>query len=102
MIKTGNINIQEIAETIKKKFSPEKIILFGSYAYGNPSQNSDVYLLIIVNTDLSPRKLAIKIRKELSQEIPFDIVVRTPEQINERLAMSDFFIHHVINKGITL
>jgi len=44
--------IKDMAEFIKKKFNPQKIMLFGSYAYGSPSSESDIDLLIVMNTHL--------------------------------------------------
>ena len=92
----------ELAETIKRKFNPQKIILFGSYAYGNPAQGSDVDLFIIMDTDIPLRKQASLIRRELTGLIPIDIIVRTPRQVEERIKLGDFFIKQIVRKGIVL
>jgi CRISPR-associated endonuclease Cas3-HD len=97
-----NLQIRMISEEIRKKFNPQKIILFGSYAYGNPTRNSDIDLFIIMDTKLPVRKQAFLIRKEIKSYIPVDIIVRTPEQVEERIKMGDFFIKHIIQKGIYL
>ena len=97
-----NLQIRMISEEIKKKFEPQKIILFGSYAYGNPTRNSDIDLFIIMDTQLPLRKQAFLIRKEIKTSIPVDIIVRRPEQVEERIKMGDFFIKQIIQKGIYL
>lgn len=73
--------LQKIKEKIVDHFQPEKIILFGSYSYGNPSINSDVDLLIIKGDVKSKRKEAVRIRKILRGfKRPFDIIVTTPKE----------------------
>ena len=94
--------IEKISEEIKKKFNPQKINLFGSYAYGNPTRSSDIDLFIIIDTKLPVRKQAFLIRKEIKSSVPIDIIVRTPEQVEERIKMGDFFIKQIIQKGIYL
>lgn len=94
--------IKKIAKRIKEKFNPEKVILFGSFAYGNPQRWSDIDLFIIMDTLSNVRKQAVNIRKELTSLIPIDIIVRTPQQVKERLLMGDFFIKTIMKKGIQL
>ena len=95
--------IQEIADKIARQFEPEKIILFGSYAWGNPSPDSDVDLFIIKKTDRSTREVAREIDNSLwGVMMPIDIVVYTPESVNKRLRMEDFFIENIIHKGKVL
>lgn len=102
MNKNNLENIKAMAELIKKKFSPEKVILFGSYACGKPKTGSDIDLCIIMETKLKPYKQAALIRKILPSSIPIDIIVRTPEIVKKRLKMGDFFIKTIIEKGIYL
>ncbi|MBM3254211.1 MAG: nucleotidyltransferase domain-containing protein [Candidatus Omnitrophica bacterium] len=92
----------ELAEKIKRRFNPHKIILFGSYAYGKPTEGSDVDFLIIMDTDIPLRKQASLIRRELTGLIPIDIIVRTPEQVEERIKLGDFFIKQIVQKGVIL
>ncbi len=98
----NNLQIRLIAEKIKEKFNPQKVILFGSYAYGIPKKSSDLDLLIIMDTDIHVRKQAFLIRKEIRGSIPIDIIVRTPKQVAERIEMGDFFIKQIIQKGVSL
>lgn len=94
--------IKNMAEFIRKNFNPQKIILFGSYAYGKPDRKSDVDLFIIMDTDISLRKQASLIRSELTSSIPIDIIVRTPQQVEKRLKLGDFFIKKIVKDGVEL
>ena len=88
---------------IAEKFDPERIILFGSYAYGKPHQYSDVDLLVVMKTQERPRAKEIEISRALSPH-PFgmDILVRTPQQIEERIPMGDYFLREITTKGKVL
>lgn len=94
--------IRSISERIKSRFNPQKVILFGSRAVGDAEKNSDIDILVIVETDESVKKLAWRIRNELESTVPIDILVRTPRQIDTRLELGDFFIRDIIEKGIPL
>ena len=94
--------IRQVADQIKKLFNPEKVIVFGSYAEGEPSADSDVDLLIILDTTSSPRELAYNIRKSISPAFPVDIIVRTPAQIEERVLLGDQFIQNILDSGQVL
>lgn len=91
--------IKTQANIIIKKFNPEKIILFGSYANGSPTLESDVDLLVIVKTNKSTLQLSSEIALSLDHSFPLDIVVRTPKQIENRLHNGDFFLEDIINYG---
>ena len=98
--KLDEINTQ--AQIIVKKFNPEKIILFGSYAYGKPTPESDADLLIIVDSRRPTWKLSAEISMMLDHVFPLDIIVKTKHEIEERLAKGDFFIEDIMNKGKVL
>src|SRR2546423_15721630 len=100
MTKAGTIKrITELSERIAREFRPEKIILFGSYAYGRPSANSDLDLLIILPFEGRHSQQAIRILNRLNVLAPIDLLVRRPEEIEERLAMGDSFMREVIECG---
>ena len=101
-MQSKNEVIESIAGVIKTKFNPEKIILFGSYAYGTPKDESDIDLLVIMNTTLPVREQAYLIRRELSNKIPMDIIVRTPSQVEQRFRMGDFFMKKIVQSGVLL
>jgi predicted nucleotidyltransferase len=92
--------IQEIVDRIAEKFNPEKIILFGSYAYGAPRRGSDVDLLVVMETDKNVIEAAIDILNELPlRSFGLDVLVRTPADIAHRIAISDSFIKAIVTKG---
>ena len=90
------------------KFNPDQIVLFGSYAYGNPTRDSDVDLLIVKKTEKSPREEATAIRKAFQPlrhsvaNLAFDIMVRDPEDLRERIAKGGAFHSAIIRNGIRL
>jgi predicted nucleotidyltransferase len=97
-----NIGIKEIEEKVRpiiEKYRPDKIILFGSYAAGNPTPASDVDLLVIMNTDRSTLELAAEVSLTVEHSFPMDILVRTPQEIAKRLQYGDFFIQDILEKG---
>lgn len=94
--------INEFSQAIAEKFQPEKIILFGSYAYGKPNQDSDVDLLVVLPFEGRSVQKAIEIRQALRAPFPLDLLVRTPQDIQVRLKMGDFFIQDIVQKGLVI
>jgi predicted nucleotidyltransferase len=98
----SRINISEINDkvrTIVNKYSPDKIVLFGSYAKGNSGINSDVDLLVIMDTKQSTWDLAVEISLAVKHTFPMDIIVRTPQEIARRLQYGDAFITSIMENG---
>lgn len=94
--------IQAFSQQIAEKFQPERIILFGSYASGQPTEDSDVDLLVILPFEELPVQKAIAIRQQIKAPFPLDLIARTPEQIQQRLEMGDFFIQDIMKNGRVL
>ena len=94
--------IQEFSQAVAREFRPERIILFGSYAYGTPTENSDVDLLVIMPFKGRGVKKAQRILNRVQANFPLDLLVRTPETIARRVAWNDFFLKEVLAKGKTL
>ncbi|RJQ48874.1 MAG: nucleotidyltransferase domain-containing protein [Nitrospiraceae bacterium] len=95
--------ISSISRKIVKGFDPEKIILFGSSARGTQTKDSDIDLLIIMDSKQRPAKRSMEISKACRPKfISMDILVRTPEEIKERLQIGDYFIKEILNKGKVL
>lgn len=94
--------INSIKERIVKEYRPEKIILFGSYAYGNPGKESDVDVLVILPFKGKAAFKAVEILEKVSPSIPIDLIVRTPEQVKTRVAQNDFFMREVLRHGKVL
>jgi len=99
-----NSVIQQLVDTIRQ-FDPEKIILFGSYAYGTPSENSDVDLFVVKNIDLKDiRQTRIEIRRSLfriryDNKIEVDLLVDNENHINHRINIGDKFYEEITTKG---
>jgi predicted nucleotidyltransferase len=91
--------IEKFVRQIAERFDPERIILFGSYAYGKPTPDSDVDILVIMNTPLREVEQAADIRYDIERPFALDILVRRPETIAHRLAMNDFFIQEIVERG---
>ena len=92
-------NINALVRQIVEQFSPQRVILFGSYAYGKPTVDSDVDLLVVMPYKGAPSMQAAKIRKKIHTGFPVDLLVRSPREIRKRLSIGDFFIREVIERG---
>lgn len=99
--KTGlDLYLEEIKNRIVQAFNPVKIILFGSYAWGTPKEDSDLDLLVILETDESPVKRIVRVSRLFrDRKLPMDILVKTPQEIEERLRIGDPFFKEVLEKG---
>ena len=97
--KTTAREIKEICQQIAREFHPERIILFGSHAYGKPTWDSDVDLLVIMPFRGRHTRQAIKIRERIDALVAIDLLVRTPEDISKRLEMEDFFLREIVERG---
>ncbi|MBF0506663.1 MAG: nucleotidyltransferase domain-containing protein [Nitrospirae bacterium] len=94
------INI--VKERIVREYRPQQIILFGSYAYGHPVEESDVDVLIIMQFKGKAAFKAIEILEKVKPPFPIDLIVRTPQQVKTRIAQNDFFMREVLKKGKVL
>jgi len=95
--------ISGIVTKIVENFHPERIILFGSRVWGKPKEWSDIDILVIMNiTEPSPRVAAKISVIAKPRYVPMDILVRTPEEIEQRLKMGDYFIQRILTGGKVL
>ena len=97
--------IQHIVQRIVAGYSPKKIILFGSYAYGEPDEDSDIDLLIIKDTDKRPIERWMDVKRLLrdrNRTVSVSPLVYTSRELEARLALKDFFIQEVLEKGEVL
>ena len=92
-------SIGEITARIVQEFQPERIILFGSYAYGTPTTDSDVDLLVILPFAGKASRKALEILNKIDPQFAMDILARTPEHVQQRLAWNDFFLREILAKG---
>jgi len=95
-------DIVALAERIAREFEPERIILFGSYAYGTPTEDSDVDLLVVLPFEGNHTRKAIEIRQRVDAPFPMDLLARHPETVRQRIAWNDFFLREIVEKGAVL
>ena len=93
--------IRRFARQVAERFQPEKIILFGSYAYGTPHADSDVDILVVMPAR-NELDSAVKVRLNVEYYFPLDLLVRTPKNMSWRLAAGDSFLKEIVAKGKVL
>jgi predicted nucleotidyltransferase len=95
-----------ITKQIVEKCDPEKVILFGSYAYGNPHNDSDIDLFVIMKptgAEETTHQRIMNVRAAAKIPLlPMDVIVRTPQEVEARLAIGDFFIKEILDRGKVL
>ena len=100
--------LQKIVETLKREYDPEKIILFGSYARGNPSRHSDLDLLVVKDTEQARADRVAEVSRLLRWvrqapvRLPMDILAKTPAEVEQRLVLGDDFMAEIIEEGRVL
>ncbi|HEX8639511.1 MAG TPA: nucleotidyltransferase domain-containing protein [Pyrinomonadaceae bacterium] len=100
-MKNGD-KIKNVCRQIVREFQPEKIILFGSQAYGDPDSDSDTDLLVILPFEGRRTEQGIKIRQRIKSSLPLDLLIRTPKEVTESLSLGDIFIKDIIENGKVL
>lgn len=94
--------ISRLCQRIAERFAPERIILFGSRAGGRPDKDSDVDLLVVMRyKGMSVRKAA-EILNAVEPDFPVDLIVRSPDEVETRLAMKDPFFAEILQRGKVL
>jgi HEPN domain-containing protein/predicted nucleotidyltransferase len=93
--------IRRLARQIAEKFRPQRIILFGSFAYGQPGPDSDVDILVVMPARNEFRQ-ACRIRHETDHPFPLDLVVRAPKNMKWRPKEGDWFLREIVGKGKVL
>jgi predicted nucleotidyltransferase len=93
--------IRRYVDRVVAEFHPERVILFGSHAYGKPHADSDVDLLVVMK---APNELtkSVRIYRKLPPPFSMDLIVRTPENLARRLGWNDWFLREIVDKGIVL
>src|ERR1700730_420691 len=87
--------IRRFARQVAERFHPEKIILFGSYAYGMPNPDSDVDILVVMPAR-NEIDQAVRIRLAFAPPFPMDLIVRTPDKLRQRLEEGSSFLREVV------
>ena len=94
--------IEEFGRRIGQEFGAERVILFGSYARGEVTEDSDVDLLVIGLFTGRGVDKSVEIRMKLRPGFPMDLLVRTPEKVHQRIEMGDGFMQEILEEGKVL
>ncbi len=95
--------IEAVARRIAERFSVEKILLFGSYAYGEPEEGSDVDLLVVMDTEKRPSEIRYEMYSLLEDfTAPIDIVVKGTREVESAMRGRDWFLRDILTKGRVL
>lgn len=96
-------DIQALADKIAHEFRPDTIILFGSHARGDAGPDSDVDLMVVMDLDEHPSRTAAEIIHRVHpRRYAVDLIVRSPQTIQTRLQMNDWFLRDVMREGHVL
>lgn len=105
-MKTQKVNlalIRKVVQQIIDRCHPKRVILFGSHAYGRTGRDSDVDLLVVMQSRKRPVERTVEVTQSLHfYPFPMDILVRTPQEIQKRLRMGDPFYEEVLERGKVL
>src|SRR5690606_34175758 len=94
---------QEYVDRVAARFHPERIILFGSHAYGVPNEHSDVDLLVVMPDSGKPLHKSIQIVREVPYHgFACDLIVRDPGVLRWRIENNDWFLRDIVEKGVVL
>ena len=98
--------LADMTQRVVEACHPEKVILFGSYAYGTPHPDSDIDLFVVMkpgNPEETNHQRVMKVTDVAKiRYLPMDVIVRTPQEVEARLAMGDFFIKEILDRGRVL
>ena len=98
----GVATIREYSQRIEHEFHPQRVVLFGSHARGAATEDSDVDLLVVMPFAGKPWRVAAEIRSRVRPWFPLDLIVRTPQQIGDRLARGDSYLESLLREGLVL
>ena len=99
------VNMNDIAEfsrQIAEEYHPERIVLFGSYAHGTQTPDSDVDLLVVMPFEGRSVERSVEMRLRFRPPFPVDILVRTPDKVRQRIEIGDTFMRDILQSGKVL
>lgn len=100
---TTKSEIKTYVRKLAKEYKPERVVLFGSYGRGQPTESSDVDLLVIMNHRKRKNvEQAIDINIRLDHSFPLDLIVRKPVEVRRRILLGDMFLQDIIEEGKVL
>ena len=93
-------DIKCYCDAIAAAFKPQRVILFGSHAYGQPNEDSDVDVLVVMPKSRRVRRdTAVKIQLKVRADFPVDVLVRGESDVERRVRQRDMFMTHITSKG---
>lgn len=96
------VEIEDYVRRLVQEFHPKQVVLFGSYARGTPTPDSDVDLLVVIRDGGDPLAKAGEIRSRLPRRFPLDLIVRDPETLRWRIDQHDWFLKEITEEGKVL
>jgi predicted nucleotidyltransferase len=94
--------IRKFARQIGREYQPDRVVLFGSYARGDATNDSDVDVLVIMPYTGKSLEKSVEIRLRLDPDFPLDLLVRTPQEVFRRIEMGDSFMREIVTQGTVL
>ena len=94
--------IRQLTDRIVREFQPERVVLFGSYAYAQPTPDSDVDLLVILPFEGKSLRMSLEILNRVNPRFPIDLLARRPDDTTRRYAEGDPLIREALDKGKVL
>ena len=94
--------IDDVVRQIAEKFKPQKIILFGLYARQQPRPESDVDLLVVMDTPLTETEQSVRILQAINYHFGLDLLVRKPDSLSRRLKLGDPFLQEIVREGVVV
>jgi predicted nucleotidyltransferase len=95
--------LKEITRRIVEHFDPEMVILFGSHSTGSSRTDSDVDLLVIMDTSAPPIQRAVQVKRACRPRfVSMDVLVKTPEEVETKLERGSFFLRQILEQGKVL
>lgn len=94
--------INQVVEKLKAEYNPEKIFLFGSYAWGKPTDESDIDIFIVKDTAKNTRERFVEVKRIIydpEMQVSIMPIIATPGELNERIAGRNSFIIEILEKG---
>jgi predicted nucleotidyltransferase len=91
--------IQSFGDDLVRRYNPRKIILFGSHAYGMPHEYSDADVLVVMDFEGNGLEKAAEMLVAISPRFAVDLIVRTPERLQDRITQGDIFLKTIMTQG---
>jgi predicted nucleotidyltransferase len=95
-------DITEFSRRIAEEYHPDCIVLFGSYARGTQTPDSDVDLLVVMPFEGRSVERSVEMRLRFRPPFPVDLLVRTPDRVRQRIEIGDTFMRDILQSGKVL